>query len=141
MNFETAVTINAPAERVWAVLTDVERWPEWTASVTSAELLEPGPLQPGSRVRIQQPRLAEAVYHVEEFTDRASFTWTATRPGITTTAGHHLSTENGTTRVRLTVSQRGPLAWTVGLLLSGTIRRYLQMEATGLRTRCEQPAR
>jgi uncharacterized membrane protein len=32
---EDSVEIDAPAQLVWEVFSDVERWPEWTASVTS----------------------------------------------------------------------------------------------------------
>lgn len=139
MFFEAAVTIRAPASEVWRVLVDVARWPEWNTSVTSVELLDDGPLRPGSLVRVRQPRLAPAAYRVGELSEDTSFTWTDTRPGVTTNAGHYLSTEDTTTRVRLTVSQRGPLAWPVGLVFGGTIRRYLRMEADGLKLRCEQP--
>jgi uncharacterized protein YndB with AHSA1/START domain len=32
------ITIDAPPAVVWAVYTDIERWSEWTASVTTARL-------------------------------------------------------------------------------------------------------
>jgi hypothetical protein len=46
--FRTNITIPAPPSAVWAVLTDLPRWPEWNP-------LQPGfevSLQPGSRGRI-----------------------------------------------------------------------------------------
>ncbi len=40
------ITINAPAERVWRLLTHVEHWPEWNPAVESAALQ--GPLNQGT---------------------------------------------------------------------------------------------
>jgi len=42
------------------------------------------------------------------------------------------------TLVRQRVDQRGPLGTLVGALMRGTTRRYLAMEAEGLKARCEQ---
>jgi len=52
MRYTVSADIAAPAERVWAVLSDVERMPAWTSSMTSVERLDPGPLRVGSSVRI-----------------------------------------------------------------------------------------
>ncbi|MEE3920230.1 SRPBCC family protein [Micromonospora sp. BRA006-A] len=41
MRFAESVEIAAGVERVWAVQSDVERWPEWTPSVTVARRLGP----------------------------------------------------------------------------------------------------
>jgi uncharacterized protein YndB with AHSA1/START domain len=40
------ITINAPAGRVWRLLTDVERWPEWNPAVATAAMQ--GPLRVGT---------------------------------------------------------------------------------------------
>src|SRR5262245_11306267 len=84
----TRVSIQAPASRVWRTMIDVERWPEWTASVRKVEHLEPAPLGVGSRVRIEQPKLAPAVWTVTDWRPEAAFTWVSRRPGIVVTAVH-----------------------------------------------------
>lgn len=40
------ITIHAPAERVWRLLTGIERWPEWNPAVASAAMQ--GPLSAGT---------------------------------------------------------------------------------------------
>jgi uncharacterized membrane protein len=42
MDIERVIDIAAPQERVWAIMADVERWPEWTRSVKSVERLDRG---------------------------------------------------------------------------------------------------
>ena len=64
MHLEVSTSISAPAERVWATIIDVERWHEWTASITGAEKLEPGELKVGSKVRVKQPKLPPTVWTV-----------------------------------------------------------------------------
>ncbi|MEW2295837.1 SRPBCC family protein [Streptomyces sp. NPDC006743] len=51
----TETVIHAPLRTVWKLQADVERWPAWQASVTSAERLGRGPLRPGSAFRWTTP--------------------------------------------------------------------------------------
>jgi uncharacterized protein YndB with AHSA1/START domain len=133
------VDIATPTERVWDVLTDVERWPEWTPTVTSVHLLGEGPLRPGSRARIDQPRIPETEYVVTEVDHGRSFTWVATGPGVRTTARHTIEPlDGGGTRVTLSVAQSGWLGSLMARVYRGLTDRYLDNEASGLRARCEQ---
>ena len=75
VRFMATIDIAARAQLVYEVYTDVERWPEWAASVTSVERLDQGPLRVGSRARIKQPRLPTTVWEVTEVVAGRSFTW------------------------------------------------------------------
>ena len=133
------VDIDAAPERVWDVMTDVARWPEWTETVTSATRLDEGPLRLGSRARLEQPKLPPTEYVVTELSPGRSFTWVATSPGVRTTARHEVEgLPAGGTRVRLGVEQAGPLGKVMGrLFFTGLTDRYLAAEAAGLKARSE----
>ncbi|GAA2576016.1 SRPBCC family protein [Actinomadura fulvescens] len=138
MHHEVTVEINAPRETVWALLEDVERWPEMTASIKRVERLTEGPFGEGSRARVHQPGLPAAVWTVTDFAPGRAFTWTARTPGVTTVASHDITSHpDGTVSVRLGLDQSGPLAFLVALLAGRRARRYVAMEAAGLKQKAE----
>ncbi|MEU7999014.1 SRPBCC family protein [Micromonospora sp. NPDC049060] len=139
MRFEAGTEVAAEAGRVWAVLVDVERWPEWTPSVRRAQRGEAGPLAVGATARLVQPKLRPAVWRVTELTEGLSFSWVSGSPGVRTLGEHRvLPLPDGRSRVELAITQSGPLAGPVGWLYGDLMRRYLRMEADGLRRRCER---
>ena len=116
---------------MWAILSDVERWPEWTASITSVEL--DGPLAPGANADIRQPKLPATTWTVTDVVPGKSFTWRALAPGSTAVGEHDvIDRGDGTCQVRLALDQTGPLGSVFGLLYRRLTRRYVQMEADGL---------
>ena len=137
MRFEDSAVIAAPPATVWAVYSDVEHWPDMTESVTSVELLDPGPLRVGSRARIRQPRLPVATWTVTEIDEGRSFTWVARGPGVRSTGTHVVEPHADGARATAILVQGGPLGPVVGFLTRGLTRRYLAMEAAGLKARAE----
>jgi hypothetical protein len=132
------VTIDAPNAIVWDVYSDIEHWPEWTASVTTAHLDPSGPLALGSRASIKQPRLPRVTWTVSHIEPGRSWQWANHTVGAHTNADHRLTPlDSGRTRVDLSIDQRGVLGRPIGWLVKRTTRRYLRMEAEGLRARSE----
>jgi uncharacterized protein YndB with AHSA1/START domain len=140
MRVDETIDIEATPETIWTVLMDVEAWQEWTDSMTSLSLLEAPPLRTGSRVRIKQPRLPATVWTVTSIEPNHQFTWQARNPGVKVVAVHRIEPlGEGRSRVTLSVDQSGPLAWLAALLFGRLGRRYVRMEAEGLKRRSEHP--
>src|SRR3954467_12334134 len=137
---QASITIDAPIEVVWSVFTDVERWPTWASSFTSVELID-GPMRLGAKARITQPRLPTVVWEVTQWEPGRSWTWTATGPGARTEASHVLTRAGNGTLAEQAITQRGPIGRLVAFLYRSLTRRYLAIEAAGLKQRCEQIAR
>ena len=138
MHVESAVEIAAPPERVWSTLADVMRWPEWTKSLTEVTWVSGDRLAVGARARIRQPKMPVNVWEVSDVQAGTAFTWGTKSPGVKVVAAHVLEPlGEGRTRVVLTVDMTGPLAGVVGRLTASQTRRYVQMEADGLKAACE----
>ena len=140
MHYTRTDTIAASPGDVWAVLTDIEHWPDWTESMREITRLDSGPLRVGSTARVRQPAGRPMVFTITELTDERSFTWTASAAGMRSTGYHELSQTESGVRAVLTFTLTGPLAWLGGLLAGGRIRRYVDMEADGLKRQSERRA-
>jgi polyketide cyclase/dehydrase/lipid transport protein len=136
--FRYSVDIFAPSELVWAVLTDVERWPEWTSTASRVKRQDEGPLAVGSSAKIWQPKLMPAVWRVTELdASRGVFAWAVNRPGIAVIAKHIVGRIDRTSRVLLTLDYAGLLGPLMAWQLKELNWDYLTKEAKGLKQRCE----
>ncbi len=135
--FSIAVDIQASSDRVWAVLCDVERWPEWTSSMTTVRRMDDGPLILGSRAQVRQPKLLPAVWKVTELQEKRRFAWVTRSPGVQLKGDHWIEANGARSTVKLSLQFSGLLAPLVARIYRSLSQRYLATEAEGLRKRCE----
>ena len=133
--FETSRHIEAPAPAVWEVLYDVARWPEWTPTIDSVELLDDGPFRVGSRAKVRQPKLPQAQWQVTEVVEGASFTWEAKGPGMKTIARHAVAPDGAGSMVTLSIEQTGPMGAVAAFVWRSLTQRYIEQEAASLDAR------
>lgn len=136
-HFDTTIDIQAPPDRVWAALRDIERWPEWTPTISSIRLIDLGPLAVGSRAIVRQPKLLPARWKVTEIEAGRSFTWITVGPGTLVTARHGIEGTGNNSRVKLSLDFAGFLGPVFARLTRGLNTRYLALEAEGLKKRVE----
>ena len=137
MRYERSIHIAAPPGVVWAVMNDVARWPEWTPSVRSVEVCEPGPLRVGFAARLQVRGMPAATWVVTELTEGRSFTWVTRTPGARSVASHAIEPGTNGCVVTLAVEVRGFGAVLLRPLVARASRRNLRLEAEGLKQRAE----
>jgi hypothetical protein len=137
IEFTETATVQAAVPDVAEVLRAVERWPSWNAAVSRVDRHDSGPLAVGSTATVKQPRLLPATWTVTRL-DETGFTWVSDSLGVHSTGEHWAGkADGGLATVTLTLGLSGPLARVVGVLYGRLIRRYLSLEADGLRQAVE----
>jgi uncharacterized membrane protein len=138
MRFDHSVTIQAPADRVWAIFSDVAKWPEWTPTISHVERLDEGRIHLGARTRVHQPKLPVAVWEVTELVEGQYFEWVSKGPCIKTTGGHRVTETPEGTVVTATIIQEGLLGWVFGKLMAKLTKEYIALEGESLKKVSEQ---
>jgi uncharacterized membrane protein len=138
MEWTHTQTIDAPADIVWRLATDVTTWPEYMPTVKSVERLEEGPLRVGARAMIKQPRQRLALWTVTELTPGRTFSWESPRRGMRMTGHHRVEPEGAGTRSTLVLTMSGPLTPVLGPLLGPLMRRVLRTENACFAERAQQ---
>lgn len=132
------IEIDASPELVWSVTQDLERWPEWTPTVTSVTRLDSGPVRLGSIARLKQPLQPASDWEVTEFIPGRQFAWMTHRLGLRMTGRHEIFPERAGTRNVLTVEAEGVFAMLLWPFLRLATRQALVKENRGLKTQCER---
>jgi uncharacterized membrane protein len=138
MQFETTVTIDAEQQDVWAALVDVEHWPEWTESMNEVRWDDGSAVAVGNRALVKQPSLPTTRWTVTELDEGSAFSWQTSSPGVRTLGTHGITPGgDGGTTLTLGIQQSGALAGVVAALFGARTRRYVRMEAEGLKAAAE----
>ena len=140
VRFEHAIDIDAPPDRVWAVLSDLPRWGQWTSTVKSFEWVENDLLAEGAKARVELEGSPKAVWIVTSVDEGRSFVWEANIRGVHTSGGHHVEAREGGSRVTLTLDYRGFMSTLFKPMVSKVSRRNMTIEAEGLKRASEAAA-
>src|ERR1700722_12821633 len=135
-----SVTIDAPAEKVFAELGDVERWPEWTSTMTRVKRIDQGPFAVGSSAHVHQPRLRPAVWRVTALEEQCNFTWIPSSLVLSMSASHLIEPQGAGCRVVLSLELSGFIAPLASRLYGGLMERYITTGSQGLKRRGESAA-
>lgn len=138
MRFEKSIDIDAPRQRVWDVLSDIDAWPQRIQTVDTVELLTPAPIAKGSRVRLKQPKLPSGEWEVTAWDAPSYFEWVQKSAGTTSVAGHRIEAlDAGRARLTLTLDMRGLLIPIMALFYRNLTNDYMAREGEGMKRAAE----
>lgn len=138
-SYTAARTIDAPPERVWALLTDAAGYPAWNPTVVSIG----GAIAPGEKIRLVSTIDPKRTFtlRVSEFDAPRRMEWTSGMPlGLFRgTRTYTLDAAGDGTAFRMVEAFTGPLAPLVTMAIPDLTESFERF-ADGLKTAAEQRA-
>jgi uncharacterized membrane protein len=114
MRFESSIDIDAPAERVWALVDKLEEWPQWMPSIKKIEMVSQGPLAAGSQLSVTAKvsgLTVKLLMTITEFVSERSVVLEGKALGTKLTRFYALEPVNGKTKLTIGGDVSGALAW------------------------------
>ena len=139
VTFGTTVDISASPQRVWEVMSDIDRWHEWTPSITRITRLRGAPFAVGTRALGRQPKFPPAIWKITSIEPGRSFTWVSGAPGLRVVARHSVEPAPVGARAALSVEISGLFDGLWSRMTRTLTEKYLALEAAGLKARSENP--
>jgi len=135
------IHIDAPPDRVWQALVDVERWPEFAAQFQRIVRSDDGPLALGKKARVTPRGLPGSEWVLTEYAEGRSFSWESDAlPGLHLVAGHVIEPAAAGTRATMSLRSSGPAALLIAPATALIFRRNTRLECEGLKKYCERSA-
>ena len=117
-------TARSKPEVIWARWTDVVRWPEQDASITSAAI--DGLFVVGSQITLQPKGSPKVTVKLIEVTPNRSFSSVGALPLASLRFDHRVEPTNDGVSFTQSITITGPLAWLWGGLMGGTMASNLK---------------
>ena len=133
--------VEASTEDLWAVVADIESWPDALESMNSVRITSDGAFGEGSTARLQQPSMPDLTWTVTSWRPESSFDWQTRFAGTTILATHRVEPDGSGSRLTLGVQQTGLTAPLMALLGGRRNRRYVGIELEGTKRAAEERAR
>ena len=141
--------INAPVERVFAVMIDLERWPETIEEITRIEKLTEGPVRNGTQFK--ETRVMFGKEHTETMTfedlvPNRGYTLAALSCGVAYESIHTLAPDAGGTQLRMELRSRPVtlgakvMSPIMGLMMKSTMRKMISKDFDEVARACEAGA-
>jgi carbon monoxide dehydrogenase subunit G len=114
VRFESSIDINAPAEKVWALIDKLEEWPQWMPSIRKIERVSQGPLTVGSQLSITAKvsgLMVKLLMTITNFVPERNVVLEGKALGTKLTRFYTLEPVNGKTKVTIGGDVLGALAW------------------------------
>jgi uncharacterized membrane protein len=114
MRFESSIDINAPVNKVWALIDRLEEWPQWMLSIKKIERVSKGPLTVGSQLSVTAKVSGLTVallMTITEFVPERTVVMQGKTLGTNLTRFYNLEPANGKTKVTIGGDVSGALAW------------------------------
>jgi uncharacterized membrane protein len=114
MVFQSSIDINAPVEKVWELIDELEEWPKWMPSIRKIERVSAGPLTVGSQLSVTAKVSGLTVklsMTIIEFVSQRTVVMQGKVLGINLTRFYTLEPVNGKTKVTIGGEVCGFLAW------------------------------
>jgi carbon monoxide dehydrogenase subunit G len=114
MRFESSIDINAPVEKVWALIDKLEQWPQWTPSIKKIERVSKGPLTAGSQLSVTAKVSGLTItllMTITEFVPERNVVMKGKALGTNLTRFYNLEPLDGKAKVTIGGEVSGALAW------------------------------
>jgi carbon monoxide dehydrogenase subunit G len=114
MRFESSIDINAPAEKVWALVDKLEEWPQWMPSIKKIERVSEEPLTVGSQLSVTAKvsgLTVKLLMTITKFVPERTVVMQGKALGTNLTRFYTLEPVNGKTKVTIGGDVSGVLNW------------------------------